>query len=55
VVSGLEAIGNHHHLYEKDRRYSDASTLDYSSGAYVHGSVDTDSPYYYSLAYENRC
>ena len=40
---------------EKNRRHSNASTLDNSSGAYVYGSTDTDSSYCHSLAYGDRC
>ena len=40
---------------EKDRRHSNASTLDRSNDAYVYGSNDTDSSYSYSLAYGDRC
>ena len=40
---------------EKNRRHSNASTLDCSSGTYVYGSTDTDSSYCHSLAYGDRC
>ena len=40
---------------EKNRRHSNASTLDRPSDAYVYGINDTDSSYCHSLAYADRC
>ena len=40
---------------EKNRRHSNASTLDRSSDAHVCGSNDTNTSYSYSLAYGDRC
>jgi len=40
---------------EKNRRHSNASTLDRPSDACVYGSNDTDPSYCHSLAYGDRC
>ena len=40
---------------EKNRRHSNASTLDRSNDDDVYGSTDTDSSYCHSLAYGDRC
>ena len=40
---------------EKNRRHSNASTVDYSSDDDVPSSNDTNSSYSYSLAYADRC
>tara|TARA_B100000965_G_scaffold249898_1_gene209958 strand:+ start:82 stop:282 length:201 start_codon:yes stop_codon:yes gene_type:complete len=40
---------------EKNRRHSNASTMDRTSDAYVYGSNDTNTSYSYSLAYADRC
>jgi hypothetical protein len=40
---------------EKDRRHSNASPMDYSSDAYVHGRDDTDPSYSHTLENGDRC
>ena len=40
---------------EKNRRHSNASTMDRTSDAYVYGSSYTNSSYSDSLADANRC
>jgi len=42
-------------LYEKDRRYINASTMDRTSDAYVYGSNDTDSSHPHPLENGGRC
>ena len=42
-------------LYKKDRRHTNASTMDRTSDAYDYGGIDTDSSYPHPLAYGNRC
>ena len=50
-AASLAVIG----VNEKDRRYSNASTLDYSSVYDASSSNDRDSSYSYSLENGNRC